>query len=151
MKATLKGKRNNIPLVCFCALTAMWIISNTVFMRFVHYDSQYRLLNPEHYNVEVITEEDHKQLSNPENRTVTLSSGTTLTKAEIWDSHVLPNYKSVNNGSQYVLVTLRGTAPFMRRWYSGVVTIFIICIIGLFWGIKQRRQMQKELNKKGSI
>ena len=139
MKATSKGKGNNIPLAFFCAFAVMWFIINTVFMRFLHYDSQYRLLNPEHYNVKVITEEDHKQLSNPENRTVTLSSGTTLTKAEKWDSHVLPNFKSVNNSSQYVLVTLRGTAPFMDQWYSGVVPTFIICIIGLVWGIKRKR------------
>ena len=139
---------NSISLAGFCIL---WIAIDTVFMQFLHYDSQYRLLNPQHYNVDVITQEDYKQLSNSENRSVKLSSGNTLTKAEVWDSLVLPKYKSVNNGSQYVLVTLRGTAPFMRRWYSGVVTIFIICIIGLFWGIKQRRQMQKELNKKGSI
>jgi len=122
-------------------LCILWIAINTVFIQFLHYDSQYRLLNPQHYNVDVITQEDYKQLSNPENRSVKLSSGNTLTKAEIWDSHVLPKYKSVNNGSQYVLVTLRGTAPFIHQWYSGVLPIFVVCIFGLFWGIKQRRQM----------
>ncbi len=144
MKVASKGKRNNNPLAFFCAFAVMWIIINTVFMRFVHYDAQYRLLNPEHYNVEVITEEDHKQLSNPENRTVTLSSGTKKTKAGIWDSHVLPNYKSVNNGSQYVLVTIRGIAPFMDKWYSGVLPTFTICIIGLVWGLKRKRLQQQQ-------
>jgi|GEM_PF-4881356 len=139
MKDTVKGKVNNIVLAFFCLIVVMLIISRTVSMRFVYYDSQYRLLNPEHYNVQVITEEDHKQLANPENRTVTLSSGTILTKAEIWDSRVLPNYKSVNNGSQYVLVTLRGTAPFMDRWYRGAGTIFIMCIFGLLLGFKRKR------------
>ena len=129
----------------------LWIAINTVFTQFLHYDSQYRLLNPKHYNVDVITQEDYKQLSNSENRSVKLSSGNTLIKAEVWDSLVLPKYKSVNNGTQYVLVTLRGTAPFMRQWYSGVLPIFVVCIFGLFCGIKQHRQMQKELNKKGSI
>ncbi len=136
---TSKGKRNNIPLAFVCAIAVMWIITNTVFMRFVHYDSQYRLLNPEHYNVEVITEEDHKQLSNPENRTVTLSSGTKKTKADNWDSHVLPNYKSVNNGSQYVLVTVRGTAPYMDKWYGSIIPTVTVCIIGLVWGLKRKR------------
>ena len=143
--ATSKHKRNNNILAFFCAFALMWIIIETVFMRFVHYDSQYRLLNPEHYNVKVITEEDHKQLSNPEIRTVTLSNGDRLTKAETWDSHVLPNYKSVNNGSQYVLVTVRGTAPFVDKWYEGIIPTFTICIIGLFWGLKRKRlKEQKE-------
>jgi len=146
MKATLKGKRNNIPLAFVCAIAVMWIVSSTISMRFVHYDSQYRLLNPEHYNVEVITEEDHKQLSNPENRTVALSSGTTKKKADTWDSHVLPNYKSVRNGSQYVLVTLRGTAPFMDKWYGSIIPTFVVCIMGLFWGLKCKR-IQEQYNK----
>lgn len=142
---TSKYNRNNIILAFICALALLWIITETVFMRFVHYDSQYRLLNPEHYNVEVITEEDHKQLSNPENRKVTLSNGDRLTKEDIWDSHVLPNYKSINNGSQYVLVTIRGTAPFMDKWYESIIPTLTICIIGLFWGLKRKQiREQKE-------
>ena len=129
---------NPIFLAGFCILL---IVINTVFMQFLHYDSQYRLVNPQHYNAEVITQEDYKQLSNPANRSVKLSSGNTLTKTEVWDLRVLGKYKSVNNGSQYVLVTLRGTAPFIRQWYSGVLPIFVVCIFGLFCAIKQRRQM----------
>jgi len=129
---------NSIFLAGFCIL---WIAINTVFMQFLHYDSQYRLLNPQHYNVEVITQEDYKQLSNPENRSVNLSSGKTKTKGDTWDSHVLPKYKSVNNGSQYVLVTVKGTAPFIYQWYSGVLPIFVVCIFALFYGIKRRRNL----------
>ena len=139
MKVTSKGKRTNVFLAFFCIFAVMWIIGDTVFLRFVHYDSQYRLLDPEHYNVKVVTEEDHNKLSNLENRTVTLSNGTTLTKGDVWDSRVLKNYKSVNNGSQYVLVTVRGTAPFMDKWYESITPVFIICIIGLFWGLKRKR------------
>jgi len=123
----------------FCIL---WIVINTFFVQFLHYDSQYRLLNPQHYNVEVITQEDYKQLSNPENRSVNLSNGTIKTKADIWDSHVLPKYKSVNNGSQYVLVTVRGTAPFIQQWYSGMLPIFAVCVFALFCGIKGRRKVE---------
>ncbi|MBN1983592.1 MAG: hypothetical protein JW795_18800 [Chitinivibrionales bacterium] len=137
--ATSKRKRTNSILLGFCAVAIVWIIGETIFMRFVHYDSQYRLLNPEHYNAEVITQEDYKQLSNPENRTVALSNGSTLTKSEIWDSHVLPNYKSVNNDSQYVLVTLRGTAPFMSQWYSGVMPIVIGGVLLALLGLISKR------------
>ena len=147
MKATSKGKRTNVFLAFFCIFAVMWIISDTVFLRFVHYDSQYRFLDPEHYNVEVVTEEDHNKLSNPENRTVALSSGTTLTKADTWDSRVLKNYKSVNDSSQYVLVTVRGTAPFMDKWYGNITPVFIICIIGLFWGLKRKRVEEPQITE----
>jgi hypothetical protein len=139
MKATSKGKRKNNLLALFCGFALMWLVISTVFMRFVHYDSQYRSLNPEHYNVKVITAEDHKQLSNPENRTVTLSNGTKSTKSETWYSHILPKYKSVNDDSQYVLVTLRGTAPFMHIWYGGITSTVTVCIVGLFWGLRRKR------------
>ena len=148
---TSKHKRNNNILAFFCVFALMWIILGTVFMRFVHYDSQNRLLNPEHYKVKVITEEDHKQLSNPENRTVILSNGDRVTKGDIWDYHELPNYKSVNNGSQYVLVTLRGTAPFMDKWYESIIPTFTICIIGLFWGLKRKRLKEQKETEKESI
>ena len=90
-------------------------------MQFLHYDSQYRLLDPEHYNVKVITKEDHNKLADQQNRPVTLSNGTTLTKEDVWVSRVLKNYKSANNGSQYTLVTLpgvtgkKGTAAHYNR------------------------------------
>jgi hypothetical protein len=118
----------------------MWIVINTVFMQFLHYDAQNHLLNPQHYDVDVITQEDYKQISNPENKSVELSNGKRyVAKAEGWEANILPKYKPVNNGSQYVLVTLRGTAPFMTQWYSGVIPIFIVCMVGLFWGIKRQK------------
>lgn len=123
MKAISKGKRNNNLLAFFCTFALMGIVIDTVFLRFVHYDSQYRSLNPEHYNVKVVTKEDYKQLSNP-------------------------NYKSVNNDSQYVLVTLRGTAPFMDKWYGGITSTFTVCIIGLFWGLKRKRVKESQETEK---
>ncbi len=135
---------NSMFLAGFCIL---WIAINTVFMQFLHYDSQYRHLNPQHYNVDIITQEDYKQLSNPENRSVNLSNGKTKTKGDKWNSHVLPKYKSANNGSQYVLITVRGTAPFIHHWYSVVLPIFAVCIFALFCDIKGRKQTQNELNQ----
>ena len=151
MKAALKRKGINSILAGFCAVAIVWIMGETIFMRFVHYDSQYRLLKPEHYNAEVITQEDYKQLSNPENRSVKLSSGTVLKKAEIWDSHVLPNFKSVNNDSQYVLVTLRGTAPFMPQWYSGVMPIVIGSVVLALFGLIRKRFQGPQKNEEKNI
>ena len=119
-----------LPFAFYTCVT--FIAINTVFIHFVHYDSQYRSLNPEHYNVEVVTDEDHKQLSNPENRTVKLSNGGTVTnRSDAFYSHTLPNYKSVNNGSQYVLVTLRGTAPFVSRWYESAVMPIVAAVFAI--------------------
>jgi preprotein translocase subunit SecG len=147
MKSRSKGRGAN-ALTCFSIAVIMVILVNTAFMRFLHYDSQYRHLDPEHYNVVVITEEDHNKLSNPENRTVMLSNGTTLTKGDVWDSLVLKKYKSINNGSQYVLVTLRGTAAFMDRWYDGIILIFCMCFVGLFLGLKRKRGEEPQKTEK---
>ena len=122
---------NNSALPLAFYMCVIFIAINTFFIHF-HYDSQYRSLNPEHYNVKVVTKEDYKQLSNPENRTVKLSNGGTVTNmSDAFYRHVLPNYKSVNNGSQYVLVTLRGTAPFVSRWYESAVMPIVGVVLGI--------------------
>ena len=145
----MKCVLNNSYLPLAFYVCVIFIAVDTVFIHFVHYDSQNRLLNPEHYNVEVITEEDHRQLSNPENGTATLSNGTTITKGDRWDPHVLPKYKSVNNGSQYVLVTLRGTAPFVRLWYeSAVMPIVIVGIVLALLGLKRKRSQEQQKDEK---
>ena len=130
--------------ISFCICLLFLIAINSFFTLFWRYDSQNRLLDPQHYNIDVITQEDYKQLSDPENRTVKLSNGHTLTKSDTWDGFVLGKYKSVNNGSQYALVTIRGTAAFMHQWISCVLPIVCFCIVGLFYGIKQGRQMKKD-------
>jgi len=131
-----------IILPCVCII---WIAINAVFMQFLHYDSQYRHLNPKHYNADVITQEDYKQLSNSKNQSVTLSNGKTVSdRTPAWHSHVLPKYKSVNNGSSYMLVTVRGTAPFIHQWYSSVLPIFIVCLCALFYDLRANKQSNNE-------
>ncbi len=133
---------NSMFLAGFCILA---IAINTIFVQFVHYDSQYRFLNPRHYNVDVITQEDYGQLLSYENRPVKLSTGKTVTeRTQAYYSRVLPKYKAVTDGSRYVLVTLRGTAPFISQWYSGVLPILVPCIFVLLIGIKGRKQVTKE-------
>jgi hypothetical protein len=132
-----------LPGVCI-----MWITINTIFMQFLHYDSQHRNLHPDHYNVDVITQEDYKQLSNPDKQTVTLSNGTAVSnRSEAFFTNSLPKYKPVNSNSQYVLVTIRGTAPFMHQWYLGMLPIFILCIWGFFSGLRANRQTKVKLNQ----
>jgi len=126
----------------------MWIIINAVFFCFLHYQSQYRHLDPQHYNVQVITSEDYQNLSNPENLSVKLSNGSTVTnRAESWASSVLPMYKSANYGSQYVLVTLKGTAPFMTHFLSIVLPIFVVSLLALYGQFSARHQKNENMQQ----
>ena len=140
---------NNSTLPFAFVVSVTFIAVNTVFIHFVHYDSQNRFLDSEHYNVEVITAEDHKQLSNPENRTVKLSNGDTVTnRSDTWYSHALPKYKPVNNDSQYVLVTLRGTAPFVHRWYESAVMPIVAVVLAIpLINIIIRKRLKKPQKK----
>jgi hypothetical protein len=110
-----------VPVLFFLLLTC--IFWSWVFMRFLHYEAQYRSLAPEHYNVDVVTAEDYRLLADPENREVTLSDGTTIRKAPIWDDVILPKYKPVRNGTHYVLVRTKGTAHFLP-YVSGYFLMF---------------------------
>lgn len=129
------------------AFCMMLIIINFVFVRFVHYQSQYHYLDPQHYKVKVVTSEDYQNLSNPENRSVKLSNGTTITKAESWNSRVLPKYKSTDDGSLYVLVTVKGTAPFVRRWLSDMLPIFAILLFALIGQLPGRNQKNENIQQ----
>jgi hypothetical protein len=136
---------NSVILPCICIF---WIGIQTVFLQFLHYDSQYRLLDPKHYNADVVKQEDYKQLSSSKSGSVTLSNGKTVSgRTPAWYSDVLPKYKPVNDGSHYVLVTVRGTAPFMHQWYSGVLPIFILCLLALFYGLRVNKNKKDELNQ----
>jgi hypothetical protein len=137
----MKSKVNNPNyLVNFCLMIIIWLLIQTVFMRFVHYDAQHRLLDPEHYNVKVITQDDYKQWSNPQNRSVELSNGSVITKADSWDESSLTSYKAVNNDSQYVEVTLKGTAAFMHKWYEFAIPILCMVVVYTLIAIKKSKQ-----------
>jgi hypothetical protein len=133
---------NNSSLSKAYWICVMLIAINTVFVHFRNYDSQPNLLNPEHYNIDVLTQEDYAKLADQGNRPVTLSSGKTLT---IWDPLMPSKYKLVNNGSQYVRVTLRGTAPFVRIWYvSAVMPIVIVGVVMGLRGFKRKRPQEPQ-------
>jgi hypothetical protein len=107
-------------------------------MRFMHYRAQYRSLDPEHYQVQVLTAEDYRRLADPANRVVRLSDGSTIRKATSWDSVVLPKYKPANDGDFFVLVTTTGTAhilPYVRG-YFGVFSFLAACGVAVgVWNI----------------
>ena len=120
----------------------MMIFTSWIFIRFVHYHSQYRSLNPNDYDVQILTEDDYQKLSDPANKEVTLSDGKLFSKTDLWYSKVLPNYKAVKENGRYVLVTIKGTAPFVPYWESTAIPLAAILIIALvinFVGFRHKK------------
>jgi hypothetical protein len=122
----------------------IWLVIHTVFMRFVLYDSQNRYLDPAHYDVEVVTQEDYGLLADAEKKTVELSGGRMVIKRDGWGPDMVAHYKSVDDGAKYVAVRLRGTAAFVQQWYSFGFPLLCMCIVGIFYGVRYNRQQKQE-------
>jgi hypothetical protein len=129
-------------------LWAIWIVLLMqilwawAFARFLHYDAQNRLLAPEHFDVQVVTADDYRKLSDPAVREVALSDGSTFIKAEVWERNVLPNYKPTADGGLYLLVTTKGTAHALTyvEHYILMFAFVAACGAGLsFWSLKLTR------------
>lgn len=120
----LREQRLRLSVVAVFIICCIWILWGWVFVRFIHYHSQNRLLKPDDYTAEVVSQEDYRELSNPKNREISLSNETQMVKRDKWDSIVLPNYKAIDGGSKYVLVTLKGTAPFVSDWLMWALPIY---------------------------
>lgn len=130
---TMRAQQPWLQVIGMTALlvAAGWMVTNWVFARFLHYHGQYRLLNPEDYNAEIITAEDYAALSNTDTMSVKLSDGREVSKAEQWHTIVLPKYKALDNGRRYVLVTVKGTAPFLPTLESTLLPVFVLLVFGL--------------------
>jgi hypothetical protein len=105
-------------------------------------------LNPNDYNVQVLTEEDYLKLSDPANQEVTLSDGTLFGKTEKWYSIVLPNYKIIKESGQYILITIKGTAPFVQYWEYTIIPLVVILIIALVINISGYRHKKQLIEEK---
>jgi hypothetical protein len=127
----MNSKQLNAVYIALFAACLIMIFTAWIFVRFIHYHSQYRILNPKDYDVQVLTKDDYEKLSNPANQEVKLSDGTLYDKSDSWYSKVLPKYKPVNNTGQYVLVTIKGTAPFVRDWEQTIIPLAAILILAL--------------------
>jgi len=127
----LREQRFRLSVAAIFIICCVWILWGWVFVRFIHYRWQNRLVKPDDYTAEVVSQEDYRGLSNAENREITLSNGTQMVKGDKWDSIVLPNYKAIDGGSKYVLVRLKGTAPFVSDWLMWALPILVLSVIGV--------------------
>jgi hypothetical protein len=114
----------------------MLIACEAYFVNYLHYESQHQFLDPDHYFLDVISQEDYQQLSNPENAMVVLSDGRTIRKSETWDRLAMPAYKAVDDGTQYVRVQVKGTAPFVHRYNSSMFPVLFLCLVAVLLGVR---------------
>ncbi len=126
------------------------IVWSWISVRFLHADSQNRILAAAYYDVQVVTGEEYQRLSDPAIRETTLSDGTTVVKAPIWDEVVLPGYKRAAHQDYYVLVTTRGTAhvlSYIEHYLLLFGSLAVCGLIASFWNLKMMQQ--ESMTKQG--
>ncbi len=144
----MTNRNSNLFCLIILAICILNIFTSWIFIRFIHYHSQNRILNPNDYDVQVLTEKDYQKLSDPANRDVTLSDGIFFGKTELWYSKVLPKYKLINNSDQCILVTIKGTAPFVQYWESTTIPLVVILIIALVINLIGYPHIKKPIEEK---
>jgi hypothetical protein len=119
--------RARLPWAIFLVIVVMtgW---DAVFMRFIHYHSQNRALRPDDYDIQVVTAEDYRSLSDPTQTTVHLSDGMVLTKAVAWDS---TTFTPVRNGTLFAKVTTKGTAHILDQALPKTILVLVFGIVGM--------------------
>jgi hypothetical protein len=129
-----------LPIIAF-AMMAVQLLLGWIFIRFIHYDSQYRTLPVESYQAELITAEDYAKLRDPSLEIVQLSNGRRITDRQpVFYERVLPNYKQVDG--LYLHVTTVGTAHYYDRWIGDVLPLMMLTACGLFatwWDLRRRK------------
>lgn len=129
MKSVLTRLLPHLPFITFAVL-ATHLFATWIFVRFVHYDSQYRTLPIDSYSIEVIDVDDYAKLQDPSREEIKLSNGTTISDRQpAWFGTILPNYKRV--GEHYVHVTTLGTAHYYSRWIIDTLPLATMVAFGL--------------------
>lgn len=147
---TLFATRMPMILWGVFVVLAFQMLSSWVFVRFVHYEAQYRLLEPETYLAKIITPEDYALLQDRTKEAVTLSDGSTHSDRQpAFYETTIPNYKRV--GDHYLLVRTVGTSHYYYRWISDMVPVMIPTFFGLIAATIHVRRQQKTDNAADDI
>jgi hypothetical protein len=118
---------------CLVALVLL-LFWQWVFTRFWLYHSQNRNLNPDDYDVLVLTSSEYEQFVNPEVRQVSFANASQrFVKAadRDWEDKAESRYKSVYDGKYYVEVTTKGTAHVLVHWYGSFVPAAVFSVAAL--------------------
>lgn len=116
---------NTLPVFC-----VSWVLVNLLNAHFLLGRLQ-RPLDPQRYEAEIIAAEDYQALSGEANGHVTLSNATTVAKTGSSESRVPSMYKAVNDGSQHVLITLKGGGDPRSEFRIVVWPIFLVSVLAL--------------------
>jgi hypothetical protein len=144
MKSIFEKYLPNLPHTIFIML-AIQLLITWFFVRFVHYESQYRTLPIDSYNVEVITLDDYAKLQDPSLEIIELSNGTKIMDRQPgFYKNTLPNYKKVDD--HYVHVTTLGTAHYYFRWVTDAWPLALWVVFGLICThLDLRRRTAKDI------
>ncbi len=139
----LRENLSNLPLMIWgiFVMLFMHLIVSWIFVRFVHYEAQYRLLPPSSYNIEIISEQDYTLLGDKKLNKVKLSNGTQVyDRSQAFYDNTMPNYKPL--GDQYVLVTTIGTRHIYRQWLDDKIPFVLFTTVGLVLATRNLRKQQ---------
>jgi len=128
--AWIKTRVAGTPSVVWFAVLIIQLGITWCFVRYVHYDRQNHIMEPEYYDCEILSADEFAVISDPANRVVRLPDGGQMTKSEVWETIVLPNYKPIRDGNYWVLVTTKGTGHLLWRWQTDMLPILMVALLG---------------------
>lgn len=150
MKFSNPATRGMLLLTIFVVLLTH-VVWRWVSVRFVLADAQNRILAAQYYEVQVVTGEEYRRLSDPAIRETTLSDGTTIIKSPIWNKVMLPGYKRAAHQDYYVLVTTKGTAHVLSYIEQYLLLFGSLAVCGLFASFWNLKMMLRESMTKKSL
>ena len=123
MKIQSAQRIQTVILVMIC----MWLGISWIFTRYVHYHSQNRSLNPEDYEIMVVSAADYAALADPKQTTVALQDGSEITKGEKWE---VSSFKALPGDTAFAKVTTKGTAHHLSRTTTDLLPPFLLALFG---------------------
>jgi hypothetical protein len=108
-------------VICF------WIAGVWIFARYVHYHSQNRHLNPNDYEIMVVSDAEYDAIVDPDQTRITLQNGSEFIKGTHWNAS---GFKALGSNAGYARVTTKGTAHHLNRTTSDLLPPFLLALFG---------------------
>lgn len=150
MKFSQPITRGTMLFAIFAVLLTQ-MLGNWLINRFMLAEGQNRILSPDHFDVQVLSDSDFLLLADPSHESVELSDGSRYEKAPVWYEVVLPGYKTVGQNNYHVLVTTKGTAHVMPYLEQLITMLGLITCCGLALSIWNLKLLQQEIASSDQI
>jgi hypothetical protein len=135
MKKQSIQRIQTVILVVIC----LWIASGWIFARYVHYHSQNRNLNPNDYEIMVVSNAEYDALVDPDQTKVTLQNGSEFIKGPHWNAS---GFKALAGNAGYARVTTKGTAHHLSRTTSDLLPPFLLALFGVVLSLRHSTKNQ---------